>query len=146
MTINARPLLDHLGCVNPECLSDGMTLQSNLTGRKTYGADQIRFSRCSHCGEEFSERKNTALNCKIAEARAISVAEHLSEGNSLKSTSRLTQTTVDTVCRIAIKSGHYGKQVHEQQAQSLTVLMVILRLLTNDFVGFQSFKFTNMPH
>jgi IS1 family transposase/transposase-like protein len=120
MTISARPLLDHLACVNPECISYGMTLQSNLTVRKIYGADQIRYLRCSHCGEEFSERKNTALwNCKIPEARAISVAEHLSEGNSLKSTSRLTRTTVGTVRRIALKSGRHGKQFHQEQAQSL---------------------------
>lgn len=120
MTNPTRAQLDDLACVNAECISYGMAQQSNLTVRKVYGKDQIRYLRCSHCGEEFSERKNTALwNCKIPEARAISVAEHLSEGNSIKSTSRLTRTTPGTVRRIALRSGRHGQRFHQEQAQCL---------------------------
>jgi hypothetical protein len=85
MTNIDRPRLDSLACVNPECISYSLPRQSNLTIRKTYGSTQIRYLRCSHCAQEFSERKNTALrNCKIAEDKAIAVAEHLAEGVSLK--------------------------------------------------------------
>ncbi len=61
----------------------------NLPVRKVYGKDRIRYLRCRACSRQFSERKNTALfNSKIEESKAISVAEHLSEGVSMKGTSR----------------------------------------------------------
>lgn len=120
MTNSHRLPLEHLACVNSECISYGMPQQSNLTVRKVYGKDQIRYLRCSHCGQEFSERKNTALwNCKLPEAQVISIAEHLSEGNSLKGTARLTRTTPGTVRRLALKSGRHGQRFHQAQAQAL---------------------------
>lgn len=120
MTNVTRPPLDSLACVNSECISYAQPGQSNLTVRKTYGSDQIRYLRCSHCGQEFSERKNTALwNCKIAEDKAISIAEHLSEGVSLKGTARLTRTHPGTVRRMALCIGRHGKILHQSHAQSL---------------------------
>ena len=122
MTTINRPPLESLACVNPECISYGLPQQSNLTIRKTYGADHIRYLRCTHCGQEFSERKNTALfNCKIPEARAINVAEHLSEGVSLKGTARLTHTNPDTVRRIAVKTGKHAQAFHHTHAQELEI-------------------------
>ena len=54
------------------------TRPSQPDGAQTYGADRIRYLRCGCCGAEFSERKGTALfNCKIGEAQAVSVIEHL---------------------------------------------------------------------
>jgi transposase-like protein len=51
----------------------------NLTVRKVYGKDQIRYLRCQHCGAEFSERTHTPLwNSKLPEEKAIAVAEQLS--------------------------------------------------------------------
>ena len=91
MTAIERPPLSSLACVNSACESYGQSGQDNLTVRKVYGKDHIRFLRCHHCGQEFSERKNTALwNTKIPEARAIDVGRHLAEGVSLKGTARLT--------------------------------------------------------
>jgi transposase-like protein len=85
MTVNERPLLSNLACVNPACKSYGKCGLDNLTVRKIYGQDQIRYLRCRHCGKEFSERKNTALwNTKIPESRAIEVGRQLAEGISLK--------------------------------------------------------------
>jgi hypothetical protein len=85
-----RSPLDSLACVNERCELYGQAGQENLTVRKVYGKDQIRFLRCRVCGSEFSERKKTALwNTKVREAKAISVGEHLAEGCSLKGTARL---------------------------------------------------------
>jgi ribosomal protein L37AE/L43A len=120
MTNINRPPLDSLACVNPDCVSYALPRQSNLTIRKTYRTDQIRYLRCSHCGQEFSERKNTALwNCKITEDKAIAVAEHLAEGVSLKGTARLTKTHPGTVRRLALWSGRHSKVLHHSQAQDL---------------------------
>lgn len=56
-----RPSLDTLACVNAECKHYAQTGLNNLTVRKTYGQDQIRYLRCCTCQQEFSERKGSAL-------------------------------------------------------------------------------------
>jgi hypothetical protein len=76
-TTQTRPQLETLARVNERCELYGQAGQNNLTVRKTYGKDGIRYLRCRGCGAEFSERKNTALwNTKVSEERAVSVAEH----------------------------------------------------------------------
>ncbi len=122
MTAIERPPLSSLACVNSACESYGQSGQDNLTVRKVYGKDHIRFLRCHHCGQEFSERKNTALwNTKIPEARAIDVGRHLAEGVSLKGTARLTYSHKDTVKRLLGRFGHHAQAFHEQTAQQLDI-------------------------
>ena len=118
----ARPSLDSLACVNSDCERYAQAGQSNLTVRKIYGKDNIRYLRCRCCGEEFSERKNTALwNSKIPEERAIEVGRQLAEGTSLKGTARLTYTHRDTVRRLTRKFGHHAARFHDQSAQQLEI-------------------------
>jgi transposase-like protein len=119
---NTRPPLESLACVNPDCDLYGQKGNDNLTIRKVYGRDQIRYLRCRVCQDEFSERKNTALwNSKIPEAKAISVAEHLAEGCSLKGTARLVKVDPSTVRRLNGKVGRHGQQYHEQEVQDVVV-------------------------
>jgi IS1 family transposase/transposase-like protein len=119
---NTRPPLKSLACVNPDCDLYGQRGCDNLTIRKVYSQDQIRYLRCRACQDEFSERKNTALwNSKIPEAKAISVAEHLAEGCSLKSTARLVKVDPSTVRRLNGKVGRHGQQYHEQEVQDVAV-------------------------
>ena len=121
-TIQERPPLETLACVNERCELYGQKGQNNLGIRKTYGQDGIRYLRCRCCGAEFSERKNTALwNTKVSEARAVSVAEHLSEGCSLKATSRLAKVDVSVVRRLNRKVGEHGEAFHNEQAQGVRV-------------------------
>jgi IS1 family transposase len=76
--------------------------------------------RCRECQEEFSERKNTALwNCKIAEEKAVSVVEHLSEANSIKGTARLVRVDPSTVRRLNKRSGKHGEQYHDGKVQNV---------------------------
>lgn len=90
--------------------------------RKIYGKDHIRYLRCRTCQEEFSERKNTALwNTKIREAKAVSIAEHLSEGNSIKGTSRLLRVDPGTVRRLNKKAGQHSKCYHDEKVQDVNV-------------------------
>ena len=78
-----RSPLDSLACVNVRCELYGQAGQQNLTVRKVYGKDGIRYLRCraqgAPGGSEFSERKRTALwNTKgprgLPEAKAVAVA------------------------------------------------------------------------
>lgn len=118
-----RPPLESLACVNPECELYGHAGGDNLIVRKTYGKQQpIRYLRCRVCREEFSERKNTALwNCKIPEEKAISVCEHLSEGNSIKGTARLVRVDPETVRRLNRRSGRHGQQYHDENVQAVDI-------------------------
>jgi IS1 family transposase/transposase-like protein len=117
-----RPPLESLACVNPACDRYGEKGGKKLTVRKVYGRDQIRYLRCRGCQQEFSERKNTALwNSKISEARAVSVAEHLAEGCSIKGTARLVKVDPSTVRRLNRQAGKHGQQYHEQEVQDVAV-------------------------
>jgi hypothetical protein len=44
--------LAELACVNEACDLYGQSGQKNLTVRKIYGKDRIRYLRCQCCGEE----------------------------------------------------------------------------------------------
>jgi len=117
-----RPPLESLACVNPDCDLHGQKWGTNLIVRKVYGRDRIRYLRCRCCQQEFSERKNTALwNSKIPEVQAISVAEHLADGCSIKGTARLVKVDSSTVRRLNQKAGRHGQQYHEQEVHDVSV-------------------------
>ena len=120
---NPRPALDTLACVNERCTLYGQAGQDNLTVRKTYGKDGIRYLHCRCCGAEFSERKNTALwNIKVAEEKAVAVAEHLAEGCSLKATARLAKVHPSVVRRLNEKMGSHVETFHDERVQDLEVI------------------------
>lgn len=119
---NSRPPIETLACVNERCELYGQKGEGNLSVRKVYGPDRIRYLRCGWCGEEFSERKRTALwNTKVSEAKAVSVAEHLAEGCSLAGTSRLVQVNESVVRRLKRRTGVHGKAFHDERVHSLEV-------------------------
>lgn len=121
-TTTTRPPLGTLACINEDCELQGQKGQGNLTVRKTYGKDGIRFLRCHWCGTEFSERKATAQwNTKVSEARAIAVAEHLAEGCSMKATARLVKVDPSVVRRLNRKVGEHGEAFHDERVHDLRV-------------------------
>jgi transposase-like protein len=116
-----RPDLDTLACVNAECQHFRQTGQGNLVVRKTYGHDELRLLRCRRCGEEFSERRGTALfNTKVSEAKASDVIDHLVEGCSVSATARLTKVCKATVARLLRVSGRHTERSHDQQVRGVT--------------------------
>jgi len=116
-----RPDLDTLACVNAECPRFRQASQNNLVIRKVYGHDAIRLLRCRTCGEEFSERRGTALfNTKVPEAKAIEVIDHLTDGCGVRSTARLTRVCKETVARLLRVAGRHAERVHDQQVRALT--------------------------
>lgn len=120
---NLRPALETLACVNERCALYGQTGQDNLTLRKIYGKDGIRYLHCRCCGEEFSERKHTALwNTKVPEEKAIAVAEHLAEGCSLKATARLAKVQPSVVQRLKAKVGEHAEAFHAEQVHDVEVV------------------------
>ena len=115
-----RPDLATLACVNAECQQFRQYGQDNLVLRKVYGHDRMRLLRCRACGEEFSERRGTALfNTKIAEEKAEDVINHLDEGCSVRATARLAQVSKTTVARLLRMAGRHAQRLHEQHVYGL---------------------------
>src|SRR5919202_3361410 len=109
-----RPDLDTLACVNPECQQFRLMGQHNLTVRKVYGDDRIRLLRCRTGGEEFSERRGSALfNTQLSEATAAEVINHLDEGCRVRSTARLVKVAKATVARLWRVAGRHAPRCHD---------------------------------
>lgn len=120
-----RPQIQTLACPYEKCQLYAQKGASNLTVRKVYGQDRIRYLRCSACAREFSERKNTALfNTKIAEQKAISVACHLSEGVSTKGTSRLVGVSPEAIRRLRSNVGDHARDFHNEYVQEVQATAV----------------------
>ena len=121
-TTPTRSPLDSLACVNVRCELYGQAGQGNLTVRKVYAAERIRYLRCRACRVEFSERKNSALwNTKVREAKAVAVGEHLAEGCSLKGTARLVKVDASTVRRLNRRLGEHGQSYHDERVQDVVI-------------------------
>lgn len=120
METNTRPPIESLACPYDDCQAYGKKDAGNLVVRKVYGRDRLRYLRCRTCGREFSERKNTPLwNSKVAECKAISVAEHLAEGNSAKATARLVGVCTEVVSRLRHKLGQHSQSFHDAHVKDV---------------------------
>jgi len=108
--------------VNAACKDYAQPGLNNLTVRKTYGQDQIRYLRCRTCQQEFSERQGSALwNTKVSEQKAESVAAQLAEGCSMSATLRLAKVDRSVVVRLNRRLGQHGKGLHDQRVQQVQV-------------------------
>jgi hypothetical protein len=115
-----RPDIQSLCCVNAECKHFAQIGKQNLKLRKTYGKDLIRYLRCTNCGEEFSERKQTALfNSKIAESKASSIIEHLDSGCGVVATANLCRVAKDTVSRLVRVAGRTSRCIHNNLVRNV---------------------------
>jgi IS1 family transposase/transposase-like protein len=115
-----RPPIETLACPYTDCHLYSKKGATNLTVRKVYGKDRIRYLRCRSCSREFSERKNTALfNCKIEEKKAISVAEHFAEGLSTKGTSRLVGVSSQAIRRLRRSLGDHSRKFHDERVENV---------------------------
>jgi hypothetical protein len=51
----------------------------------------------------------------------VSVAEHLSEGNSIKGIARLVRVDPSTVRRLNKRAGRHGQQFHDKRVHDLAI-------------------------
>lgn len=120
-----RPRIETLACPYEDCQLYSRKGAGNLTVRKVYGKDEIRYLRCRACSREFSERKRTALfNTKIEEKKALSVAEHLAEGVSTKGTSRLVGVSAQAIRRLRRSLGDHSRELHGERVEEVETTSV----------------------
>lgn len=103
-------------CQNPDCTLYGARDAGNLTVCGRYGKHgHIRLLYCKVCKDRFSERKGTALfRSNLDPDRALSVLQHLAEGNGTRQTGRLVGVHRDTVTRLARLAGQQAHDAHEE--------------------------------
>lgn len=111
-------------CLNERCSDHGKKGQGNVyqhgwVDRKT---ETIRCLRCRTCQTDFSERKGTPLyQSKLSSAKALTIAQHLAEGDGIRKTSRLTGAMQNTVMRLNRLLGEHGKALHEEKVRNVRV-------------------------
>ena len=103
--------LSRFCCQNSDCPLHGQRDAGNLSVCDRYGkTNHIRLLYCKACKARFSERKGTPLfhSCLPPE-KALSVLEHLVDGNGVRPTERLVGVHRDTVMRLARVAGHHAR-------------------------------------
>jgi transposase-like protein len=108
--------LSRFCCLNLDCPLHGQRGAGNLSVRDRYGKQRhIRLLHCKACDSRFSERKGTPLfHSGLPTEKAISVLQHLVEGNGVRQTERLVGVHRDTVMRLARKAGQHAKGTHDE--------------------------------
>jgi len=115
--------LSDLCCVNSKCPDAGKRGAGNLRFVRWTGQEKdIRFVRCRTCRADFSERKGTPMfRARLPRQEIFSMIQHLSEGDGIRKTGRLTNHDKDTVLRWLRKAGAHAKDFHDQKVQHLDV-------------------------
>jgi LacI family transcriptional regulator len=108
--------LSKLCCQNKRCPDYGKRNANNLTVCGRFGKNNhIRLLYCRTCKKRFSERKGTPLfRMKLAEQKAVSLLEHVSESCGVRKTSRLVGVNRNTVMRYSRLAGEHAKALHDE--------------------------------
>ena len=70
---------------------------------------------CRTCKKSYSERKGTAFErSQLPTDKVVSVLEHIREGCGIRSTSRLTGVSRDTISRYLALAGDQAKLHHDE--------------------------------
>ena len=108
--------LETFCCQHPDCPDYGRRGLDNLRVCFRNGPNKDRrVLACRTCQQRFAERKGTALyRCKLPEAKALSVLQHLQESCGVRQTSRLVGVNKNTVVRLAVVAGQHAREVHDE--------------------------------
>ena len=103
-------------CHHSVCPDHGKRAHGNLYFRGWSGRDKkIRMVYCRTCKRSFSERKGTAFErSQLPTDKVVSVLDHIREGCGIRSTSRLTGVSRDTISRYIALAGDQAKDLHDE--------------------------------
>jgi transposase-like protein len=108
--------LSRFCCLNSDCSEHGKRGAGNLTVTHRYGPQKARrMLRCRACKDRFSERKGTPLfGSHLPQEKAVSVLQHIAEGNGVRKTGRLVGVNRETVARYGRKAGAHAAALHDE--------------------------------
>jgi transposase-like protein len=108
--------LSRFCCQNADCPLYGQRSAGNLSVCDRHGKhQQIRLLYCTACKARFSERKGTPrFQSCLPQETAVSVLQHLVEGDGVRQTERLTGVHRDTVMRLARLAGPHTQGTHDE--------------------------------
>src|SRR4028118_425143 len=112
--------LSRFCCLNSSCPEHGKRGAGNLTVTHRYGPEKARrMLRCRACKARFSERKGTPLfGSHLPPTKAVSVLQHIAEGNGVRKTGRLVGVSRETVARYGKKAGAHAGAPAPQVARA----------------------------
>ncbi|MFH0938090.1 MAG: helix-turn-helix domain-containing protein, partial [Planctomycetota bacterium] len=104
--------IEHFWCQNKTCPDHGLRGKGNLSFCGWSGkGKRIRMVYCRICQVHFSSRKGTVLEeSRLPEKKALSLLEHLREGNGTRATARLTDVNANTVTRYLRLAGSHSRR------------------------------------
>lgn len=111
-------------CQNERCRDAGKRDLGNIYHRSWIDrkTKRIRCLRCRTCQKDFSERKGTPwYRSQLSREKALSVTQHLAEGNGIRQTARLTRVMQNTVMRWNRILGQHGKALHDEKVRHVRV-------------------------
>ena len=108
--------LSRFCCLNSGCPEHGRRGAGNLTVAHRYGPDKSRrMLRCRACKSRSSERKGTPLfGSHLTQEKAVSVLQHIAEGDGVRKTGRLVGVNRETVARYGKKAGAHAKALNDE--------------------------------
>ena len=108
--------IEHFCCQNAECVDYGIRGKGNLSFRGWSGkGKRIHMVYCYSCISHFSERKGTVLEqSRLPHEKAVSLLEHISEGDGTRKTGRLVHVDKNTVTRYIRKAGEHSEDLHDE--------------------------------
>ena len=117
MGVMAKLAIEDCFCHNSACPDHGQRGHGNVYFRGWSGrGKQIRMVYCRTCKRSSSERKGTAFErSQLPPEKVVAVLDHVREGCGVRSTSRLTGVSRDTVSRYIARAGDQSKNLHDER-------------------------------
>ena len=114
-----EPNWSQFACPNPKCHAFG---QRGLPSIRPHGwsskTQNIRCLRCTLCGKDCSERHGTAFfRCQLPEAKVLDIAQHIVEGMGMRATGRVCPVSLNTVLRVAVRTGEHAQAFHDAKVR-----------------------------
>jgi transposase-like protein len=111
-------------CPRNECKNYGLRGAGNLVKSGTYikktSGEKRQMMKCTVCGMRFSETQNTIFaGCHYSDNTIKSIIISTSEGNGIRSTSRILGLSKDRVNKIVLMAGSYADMMLSNLLRSL---------------------------
>jgi transposase-like protein/IS1 family transposase len=121
---NSERLLYFLTMMNDTQSENGLTCAACAVDCQRFGRHRngLRRFRCPRCKRTYTEAHRRVLDTMyVPKERAVMVLQLLLEGNSIRSTERITSMDRNTIMSLLVKAGERCEKLMEEKLQGLDV-------------------------